>query len=169
MIMKSRALAVLILFLLSKALLPLAVCAEPDGFRGIKWGTNFKSLTNMDYIRTQDSSGIMYYARGGDELKKGGAILNKIEYGFINDKFVDVAIEATGKSNCKALKDQSIEEFGNPAEEFHGKMFKWIGEMQISVYLEKPDGMSCLLRIGSTPSAQENPAVKEQKEQRPKD
>jgi hypothetical protein len=140
---------------------PLEVRAESDGFRGITWGASFKSVDNMNYVRSNDANGIMYYNRSKDELRHGGAIVNKIEYGFLNDKFIDVAIEATGTANCKSLKDSSLEEFGLPTEELHGKLFKWQGDNVVRVYLEKPDGGSCVLRMGSTTTTPVSPPAKQ--------
>ena len=159
--MQAKSLLFLMALLGLSLMHPLEARAESDGFRGIKWGAGFKTVANMNYVRSNDANGTMYYSRSSDALKHGGAIVNKIEYGFLNDKFVDVAIEATGAANCKSLKDSSLEEFGLPTEELHGKLFKWQGDNVVRVYLEKPDGSTCILKMGSTTAAPVSPSAKQ--------
>lgn len=86
---------------------------EPDGFRGIKWETNIKTLKGLTYIRTDPSwGGQKIYSRKSDELRIGAAELNSIVYGFWRDRFTDVLIKASSLANCDALKDATFEKFG---------------------------------------------------------
>jgi len=43
--------------LLALLLIPVFAFAEADGFRNIKWGTDFSTLTDMQYVRTDPSHG----------------------------------------------------------------------------------------------------------------
>jgi hypothetical protein len=88
---------------------------EADGFRGIKWGSDIKSVKgSMRYIRTDPSyGGIKLYSRKDDELKIGEAILESVEYGFWQDKFCTVVINFQGNSNFSSLKDTTFKKFGS--------------------------------------------------------
>ena len=84
-----------------------SVLAQADGFRGIKWSTEFSTLeSQMEYVRTDPSyGGIKLYRKLGDELKIGGAELISIEYGFWQNKFSDVVIRFVGFTNFTAVRD----------------------------------------------------------------
>lgn len=88
--------------------------AEADGFRGIKWGTEFSSIKDsMTYIRTDPSyGGIKVYSRKDDDLKIGGAELESIEYSFWQDKFCNVFITVKDSVNFSSLKDATFKKFG---------------------------------------------------------
>jgi hypothetical protein len=86
---------------------------EPDGFRGIKWGTDISTLKGMTHVRTDPSyGGVEFYTRQGDELRIGDAQLNKIEYAFWKGKFASVWIHSMGYANWYALHDTIFEKFG---------------------------------------------------------
>ena len=57
--------------------------SEPDGFRGIKWGTDISTLKDMEYLFTDPSyGGIEVYRKKNDNLRIGGVRLKTIIYGF---------------------------------------------------------------------------------------
>jgi len=86
--------------------------SEPDGFRGIKWGTDILNLSGMQYSHTAKYGGVKYYLREGDELVIGRANLNKIEYRFWNGKLYSVEIFTKGFTNFEGLKEAVFEKFG---------------------------------------------------------
>ncbi len=88
--------------------------AEADGFRGIKWGTEFSTVKDsMTYLRTDPVyGGIKIYSRKDDDLHIGGATLESIGYGFWQDKFCSVDIQFKGYTNFSSLKDALFEKFG---------------------------------------------------------
>jgi len=50
--------------------------SEPNGFRDIKWGTDIRTLPDMEYVTTDSSyGGIREYIKKNDELKIGDAVL----------------------------------------------------------------------------------------------
>jgi len=53
---------------------------EPDGFRGIKWGTNISELPDMSL--SEDYGNSKFYLRKGEKLKIGDADIDRIGYGF---------------------------------------------------------------------------------------
>jgi hypothetical protein len=86
---------------------------EPDGFRGIKWGTDISGLQGMTHVRTDPSyGGVEFYTRKGDELRFGDVQLEKIAYAFWKGKFASVWIHSGGYANWYALHDAVFEKFG---------------------------------------------------------
>ena len=88
---------------------------EPDGFRGIKWGTKISDLKGMIYVRTAPILGgvkIYIYKRQGDVLQIGKAKLESIEYQFWKGRFCGVAVYFSGYVNWSGLKDALFEKFG---------------------------------------------------------
>lgn len=87
--------------------------SEPDGFRGIKWGTELSTLSGMEYLRTDPSyGGIPFYTKEKDDLTIGGAKLETVEYGFWQGKLYIVIINTKGSVNWSGLEDATFEKFG---------------------------------------------------------
>lgn len=86
---------------------------EPDGFRGIKWGTNISTLRGMIYVETEEGfGGVKVYTRQGGNLEIGGANLDSIQYGFWREKFLMVITKTKGFSNWLPLKKATFAKFG---------------------------------------------------------
>lgn len=106
--------------------------SEPEGFRGIKWGTDINTLSRMKYSITDPSyGGVQYYIREVDELKIGGATLERIEYGFWRGKFCDVIIYTTGYVNFNNLKQVVFKKFGKgyqKQKDGYIESYYWWGE-----------------------------------------
>ena len=60
--------------------------SEPDGFRGIKWGTEISTLKDMVFVMAIDKD-VKRYERKRDELKMGKAKLDYIQYEFRKGNF----------------------------------------------------------------------------------
>ena len=91
--------------------------SEPEGFRGIKWGTDLSSLgkvaESLKEIRTDLSfGGVDIYLRRGDELTLDGVDLERIEYLFWRGQFCGVRLYAKGYSDFLALKEAMFARFG---------------------------------------------------------
>ena len=109
--------------------------SEPDGFGDIKWGTDISTLPGMEYVSTDSNYGveIQIYKKKNDELKMGGATLEKINYGFWKRKkvlifdYVNIYIE--GYVNWVGLRDVLFEKFGQGYQESkHPEEYTWLGE-----------------------------------------
>jgi len=89
---------------------------EPDGFRGIKWGTNIKDCKDMKFISTTEMSGmpVKMYIRKGEKNSIGKAEIQNIAYSFYQDKFFFVTIMYKGKENHAQLKYAFEGKFGKP-------------------------------------------------------
>jgi len=100
---------------------------EPDGFRGIKWGTNISQLPDMGL--TEDDGGTKYYVKNNDKMKIGDADINQLVYGFYKNRFCVVAIVFDGYSNFSKIKETLVNEYGKPDQpnELMAK-YAWYGQ-----------------------------------------
>jgi hypothetical protein len=105
--------------------------SEPDGFRGIKWGTEISALKDMEKIEQDKSSNpdLISYTRKGDTLAIGGAKLENIFYLFWMGNFASVSIDFKGDENFETLKKELLEQFGSTvrSEEPRKKRHKRVG------------------------------------------
>ena len=102
---------------------------EPDGFRGIKWGTDISTLKDMEYVKTDPSyGGVKLYKRKNDKLQIGDSELISILYGFWKDKFSSVTIYAKGFKNWIKLKEACFQRY---SEGMQAKktQFYWYGNI----------------------------------------
>ena len=92
--------------------------SDPDGFRGIKWGTEISTLKDLEKVKQDKSSDsdLVWYTRKGDTLAIGEAKLENIFYSFWMGNFEGVWIDFKGGENFEALKKALFEQFGNPLE-----------------------------------------------------
>jgi len=105
--------------------------SEPDGFRGIKWGTKISTLKDMEKVKEDKSSDsdLVWYTRKGDTLAIGEAKLETIFYSFWMGEFYSVWIDSEGNENFETLKKELFERFGNvlESEELMKKTDKRVG------------------------------------------
>jgi hypothetical protein len=99
--------------------------SDPDGFRGIKWGTEISTLKDLEKVEQDKStdSDLVWYTRKGDTLAIGEAKLENIFYSFWTGNFEGVWIDFKGEENFEALKKELFEQFGK-ALESEGSMRK---------------------------------------------
>ena len=109
--------------------------SEPDGFAGIKWGTQFSEVkSEMVESRSisnptePDVKTKIYYTKKGDNLRIGEAQLDKNEYGFWKGKFAEVQITATGPENFSQLKKFLFEKYGTVNKPVQG-VYSWDGSI----------------------------------------
>jgi hypothetical protein len=88
--------------------------SDPDGFRGIKWGTEISALRDMEKADQEKSSAddLVWYTRNGDTLTIGKAKLENIFYSFWMGKFYSVWIDFEGDENFVVLNKELLERFG---------------------------------------------------------
>jgi len=98
--------------------------SEPDGFRGIKWGTTLSSLSGMEPFYGNDD--IKVYLKKGDALKWGSAKLERIQYHFWKGRLMLVLILTPDYDNYKALDKALIEQFG-PGDRSKDEIAYWVG------------------------------------------
>ena len=91
--------------------------SEPDGFRGIKWGTDISTLSDMEYSWTDPScGGTKAYHRKSDDLHLGAAKLKEICYYFWREKFCNVYVLTEDYVNWAGLKKTVFEKFGEGSQ-----------------------------------------------------
>ncbi len=99
---------------------------EPDGFRGIKWGSNIKTLRGMKLV--EDHKDAKYYIRKVDKLKIGEAYLKSIAYGFHKDRFYFVYIRFNSTTNFSSIKETLFEQYGAGVQDNKSKEeYVWLG------------------------------------------
>lgn len=112
---------------------------EPEGFRGLKWGSDFSAVKNeMVYSRTDDSyGGIDFYTRKNEELVVGSTAILEIEYGFWRGQLSCVTIY-TNKKNWNSVTEELIAEFGIPYKSPQkDNSYWWFGDITcIHSYLD---------------------------------
>ena len=107
---------------------------EPDGFRGIKWGTNIRELTDM--LVVESGKDTLYYARKTDNMKIGDADIGQISYGFYKNRFFVALVEYKGYVNSTKLKAILIGQYGKPEQpnQLMEKYF-WSGQT-VDIYFD---------------------------------
>lgn len=107
---------------------------EPDGFRGIKWGTNISELSKMKLI--DDDGNAKCYARKNDKMRIGDANLDAIMYGFYKNRFSAVGVMYHSSSNFSAIKETLLQQYGE-ARHPNGFMeeYFWYGS-RVNVFLK---------------------------------
>ena len=105
--------------------------SEPDGFRGVRWGTEISTLKDMEKVEQHKSSNndLVWYTRKGDILAIGKAKLENIFYSFWMGNFESVWIDFKGDENFETLKKELFELYGKvlESEELMKKMDKKSG------------------------------------------
>lgn len=104
---------------------------EPEGFRGLKWGTDFSAVkTEMVYSRTDDSyGGIDFYNRKNENLTFGNTDILEIEYGFWRGKLSCVSMYTANK-NWKQVHEKLVAEFGTPYKSTkEDNSYWWFGDI----------------------------------------
>jgi hypothetical protein len=86
---------------------------EPDGFRGLKWGTD---IATLDPLHTMEVLAIVgpfvYYKKNQEDLRLVNVELDDIIYEFWNGKFSGVVIKVRGPRQFQILKDYVFARFG---------------------------------------------------------
>jgi hypothetical protein len=92
--------------------------SEPDGFRGIRWGTEISTLKDMEKVEQDKSSNsdLVWYTRKGETLAIGKTKLENIFYSFWMGNFESVWIDFKGDENFETLKKELFEQSGKVLE-----------------------------------------------------
>lgn len=106
--------------------------SEPEGFRGVYWGTPFGSVAGLTETRRIENKNIVYYAREGDRMEVGSVPVESIEYGFYGERFFAVTIKTKDYKTFSMLKVSCTNMFGigtviNP----NSDLYVWAGMVAI--------------------------------------
>ena len=127
--------------------------SEPDGFRGIKWGTDISTVKDMVLVMTIDND-TKRYKRNRDVLRMGEVKLDYIEYEFWKGMFYLVDIGFEGAENWKNLRSRMFATFGRGKSESEEEgqvpsRYRWEGE-KTTVIMIYDSRMGGGLTISST-------------------
>ena len=122
---------------------------EPDGFRGIKFGTDISDIEGMKFLK--ENNGLKYYEKIDDKMKIGDTELLSIEYEFWNDKFLSVYILALGYERFIEIRDILFYKFGK-CNNFGHERYAWKSPNTDVVYIVlalvfRPPNSYSVLRI----------------------
>jgi len=150
------AIAVAIFGCTQKSTSPFKPNSEPEGFGGIKWGTEFSEVkSEMVESRSvanptePDVKIKIYYTKKGDNLKMGEAQLNKMEYGFFRGKFAEGCITSTGPEDFDQLRKFLFEKYGSVEKSTQG-LYSWNGPITRMALRYDESAKTSLLTISST-------------------
>jgi hypothetical protein len=143
--------------------------SEPDGFRGIKWGTPISSVDGMAEVWSDGDMRV--YERLGEPLEIGSAKLHSVLYVFWQGKFMEARIvipkyygpDKTEMANFNAVKEICYDRFGDRGKPIFGKEeYSWRGE-RAWIWLGFEDPGYFRLNVGSTQLQQEKKLSEEQR------
>ncbi len=104
---------------------------EPQGFNGIKWGTDLSTLERMNRIK-KISNGVGLYLKEGDMFKLGNGRLLPIQYGFWRGKFYIGMVTTESPNDWNALKEVVFQKYGEGAKPFRNKEdYLWTGKIAL--------------------------------------
>jgi hypothetical protein len=146
--------------------------AEPDGFRGIKWGTPISTLEDMHAV--WDGGDRKFYERKDDSLEIAGAKLHRIIYTFWKGEFSEVKIDILKDysnpqdefSHFKILREVCFERFGARRKILFGsEEYSWFGTASW-VKLVRDDPGSLHLTMGSRRLLEQKESFEKEKTRR---
>jgi hypothetical protein len=129
--------------------------SEPDGFRGIKWGTHIAALDGM--VKVWEDGDRTFYEREREVLEIGGAKLHRIVYVFWKDRLLETRVailkdydpDRGELANFNIVREICFERFGEQNRPFFGKeQYSWSGE-KTWIYLGHEDPGFLRLVMGS--------------------
>ncbi len=85
---------------------------EPDGFRGIIWGSSVKDLPGAEFLAKEGDQ--QFYTLKGEKLTIADARIDKIVYGFYKDRLFNVMVYYTGLPNFMKIKEVLMQQYGIP-------------------------------------------------------
>ena len=139
--------------------------SEPDGFRGIKWGTHISTLSDM--VQVWGNGDRKLYTRKGEDLEIGGAKLHQIIYVFWQERLMEVRVSILKNYdgsrdelvNFNIVKDICFEQFGERKTPMLAReQYEWAGE-KTWVHLGRGDLDSLRLVVGSVELANQKTAM----------
>jgi len=106
---------------------------EPAEFRGMKWGSKVHDLAAMKLLAEEGD--LKFFEKAGEVTKIGDAVVDKIIYGFYQDRLYNVMIYYSAPAGFPKFREALSKEFGPPFQpiETEKKCF-WNGE-QVNLLL----------------------------------
>ena len=87
--------------------------SEPDGFRGIKWGTSLSAVSGLKYLRYEPrDGGVKVYSRAGENLSWNSVPLAAVEYFFSRGKLYKVSLFVGGADHWPSFQQAVFTRYG---------------------------------------------------------
>jgi hypothetical protein len=143
--------------------------SEPDGFRGIKWGTHISTVNDM--VQVWENGDRKFYTRKGEHLEIGGAKLHQIIYVFWQERLMEVRVSILKNYdgsrdelvNFNIVKDICFEQFGERKTPMLAReQYTWSGE-KTWVRVSRGDLDSLRLVVGSVELGNQKTAMDHKK------
>ena len=142
---------------------------EPDGFRGLQWGTSITEIEAQFGPPTSGKESEMR-RRIGDKLAIGEAELIDVLYFFSDGQFDSVMLKSTGFSNKKALIGAFRTQFGEGMKpNRYIDHYLWSGPITRIGLRCRSVGDECTVLIFSTIGAQKKEAARKSAAQKAKE
>jgi len=140
--------------------------ANPDGFRGLKWGDDLSLLTGL--VPVGDASlppEESLFTKQGEDLTLNAVPVKAIEYRFIHGRFHDVIVLIDKKENAYTFKNDLFTAYGpvgpfmertSPKPSIVGpfRQYLWVFERgAVSLYINNAEGENVLLISAENPLA----------------
>jgi len=102
--------------------------AEPDGFRGLKWGIKTHLIwKQFKYIDKQTHRRLTVYTKHDEDLQIEGIPLESIRYYFWKEMFYAVTVSTKGEVHFNLLNREMLRQYGRAgAEEVTDQWRKYI-------------------------------------------
>jgi hypothetical protein len=86
---------------------------EPDGFRGVHWGTSLSNLKGyrLLYPYLLDRR-VRYYDKEKENLQVFGMTADNIEYGFARGRFYSFRVQFSGEGKIENVKNYLVNKYG---------------------------------------------------------
>lgn len=111
--MKKISVIMICLVLVTGTMLASAFPNEPDGFRGVKWGTSLSSLKGYGFLYPYlMDQRVRFYDRGKENLQVFGMKADKIEYGFARGRFYSYEVKFLGEGKIETVKNYLVKQYG---------------------------------------------------------
>jgi hypothetical protein len=114
----SRHLGIYCCFLLAVLVFVLSGCGspaagEPDNFRGVKWGTDFSSLSGFNQIAQEGE--LTFYEKNNDPLQTEDIRLDQVIYGFYKGRFYTAMIYFSNAGFAR-MQEIMTRQLGTPSQ-----------------------------------------------------
>lgn len=135
------------LILMLSAWMSCTWAAEPDGFRGLKWG---QPVIEAEFSKIDTQKKMSIYSRRDDRLRIGDADLLNLTYGFYDGQFHSVLIKTDGSQNGRALLAALKSQFGDAYQQNrYIEKYSWFGQQAYIVIDCRSSFVSCQAIIAS--------------------
>lgn len=132
---------------------------EKNGFRTHHFGDDVSQFSDLTIA--EDDGDVKYYTSTDENLKIGGATIQRIAYGFYKGKFYELSIKTEDYTNSRALFEALKAQYGMPyrANQYI-EDYNWFGKLVSLGYDENSINGSAKVIMYSKPISKQEDADK---------